>query len=161
MRGLVAMLLCATLACSCKTVPIVVSPDFSPRPQQHTIALSELAGTTIEYDSSRYKGLNLEITNDLGSDIFWMYVSQSNLETKPVARQCPIPLPHQTLKDHPVFVFITSGNSRHIFTYHASSKVSPRLSRKKRYCPVMYYHCGKKAFYVDSFALVEAGDKEE
>jgi hypothetical protein len=128
-----------------------------------------LSETTVEFDSSRYAGINLIITNDLDSDIFLRATPSDGFVADPIKTDNAVRLPDTDeryrlldkqyegrgiilhwVKYAETFFFVWSGNTgfQHIY--------NPQLSSDRSYFPITYYHCKDKGFYIRTVRIIEA-----
>jgi len=149
------MLSIGAVASGCRTL--------SSRPfYVQVVRLSSLHQTTVVFDTNRYSGINLIITNDLGSDVFLKFEPQDGFESYPQHTQNPFRMPdsderyrgYREAGHHPlivadVFMYIWSGNTG---WYHI---IHPVLSPEKDYfLPITYYQCKDAGFSTKSLKIV-------
>ena len=160
------LLLFAVLTCSCSSLV------FHEKPRcRQKVCLSALGETTIEFDSARYSGITLSITNDLVSDVFIKdiaYPYDAEFLTEPVNTEQPFRLPDldETVRQYresirgrgrqpfvtfvaEKFTFVWSGHTGCALIYNTDGAPA------QWYVPITYYQCNDKSFYTRSLKLVE------
>ena len=167
MKNILGTILGAMLICSCNSfVKIDDRPYFAPE-----IALSKLHESTIQYDATRFAGINLIIRNDLDSDIFLKFAPRTDFVTNSIITDKSVRLPddderYRLIDEqfngifHPMkyaetYLYVWSGNTGFHHLY------SPQLSLEKSYFPITYYHCNDKGFYTKTIRIIEANKAPE
>lgn len=155
MIGKIGFLFGAVFICSCSSLPFSEKPVFCPN-----IRLSQLSETTLEFDSSRYAGINLKIINDLESDVFFKHGScfvKNSINQETTHR---IPDTNERYKKYEgtgvcpmqyaeTFTFIWSGNA-------GFCSICDSATVNKCYFPITYFHCKDKTFYTTTIKITEA-----
>ena len=138
------------------------------------VHFSQIAETTIEFNPSRYKGVDVKLINDLGSDIFFLYNGWQEAEEKPRYKEAFIypdldEIERRYYEDqkerikeaefpleiscHPFwsldsFVYVWNGNS-------TPNTYFPDPSPERDHYEIIYYHCADQKFYSETLKIVE------